>query len=133
MATNLENSEMWQLAVKIADQVREAVKTVPRDEQYSIATTAVGTAVTATSDIAYAVGRDVDADVVTYNIARGHLFTAKGLIVQAQKNGFVQNVEGLLADMDKLQQQIDQKAAELKALDETEEREKKRNGKQDVV
>ena len=117
---DLKGSKMWQLATKIAEQVRETVKTVPYDEHYNLAFPAIQSASTLTSDVAYALGKEADTVSYDFNVARGHLYTVKSLLLQAQKYGYVQTMDNLLADMNELQLWLDQRADELKDKDEME-------------
>jgi hypothetical protein len=107
---NLEDSEAWQLAKAVAVHVRELMKTVPYQEYYPIANSATQNAVTLTSDIAMAVGKDEDASF-DWRFARGHLFTVKGLVLMAVELDFVSDAGALLEDIQRLQGLIEAQLA----------------------
>jgi hypothetical protein len=115
---------MWQLAAKISDQVREAVRTVPYEEHYVFATPAIQNCTSLVSAIALAAGRDTEATLFDYTFARGYLFAQQSLLLLAQKYGFIQNTDALLSDMTALQKLLDEKVAIIKVQTENKDESK---------
>ena len=103
----LEGSELWQLSKSVAEKVRKAVEDVPYTEYYILANSAIQNATSLTSDIAMVVGKGLEASSFDYRYARGHLFTAKGLLLMAKDLGFVKDIKSCLDEMEKLQTLIE--------------------------
>ena len=115
--TQLENSALWQLSKQLALKVRETVKTVPYQDYYTFSSNVVQSAVSLTSDIALIEGKSSDATLFDYHYARGHLFTAKGLLLMAEELKLIEDTADVMRDIAKLEQLIEQKIAELKKVE----------------
>jgi hypothetical protein len=118
----LEDSKLWQLSTDLAARVRSVVATVPHEEHYVFTTPAIQNITIVTSDIAYIVGKDVAASPYDYQAARGHLLTAKGLVLMASELQFVDLPKTLLADFDKLQALIEKELARVEKTQEEKEK-----------
>ncbi len=118
-ALTLEDSALWQLAKSMSEAVRKVVAAVPYEDHYTFASTAIQNSTLTASDIAFAVGKGSDASLFDYHYARGHLFTAKGLLLMAQDLKIIAIPKSLLNDFDKLQLLIEHEIDRLEQSDAT--------------
>lgn len=119
----LENSKPWQLASIVVTQVRGAVQAVPYQEYYTLASPAIQAASSVTSDIAMAVGKGGTDAGLDYRYARGHLFVAKNVLLQAKQNGYAADLKAVIANIEKLHMLIEH---ELEALEQANEKQKEK-------
>jgi four helix bundle protein len=104
---SLDNNDAWKKSIHLARVVDEFIKSVDRNENYTIIEPMHRISINLTTDLSKALGRDSQDAIYDYKYARGDVFTLMSLAVVAKELGYVEDNTGILLEIEHVKRAID--------------------------
>lgn len=112
---SLDNNDAWKKSIQLAKVVDEFIKTVDRNENYTIIDPLHRISINLTSDLAKALGRDSRDAIYDYKYARGDIYTLMSLAVMAKELGYVDDNTGILLEIEHVKRAIDKSIEQIES------------------